>query len=91
MVKRRKKQARVSETDPEGRIMKQSNGGYAPSYNVQLSTDAAHGIVVGVGVSQSAADYGELSGVVDRVERNLGDKPGQMVADGGFTSRDNIV
>jgi transposase len=86
-----KKQARVSTTDPEARIMKQSNGGYAPSYNVQLSTDAAAGVIVGVGVSQSASDYGELSGGVDRVEQNTGRLPGQVVADGGFTSRENIV
>src|SRR6266852_5436280 len=34
--------ARASITDPPARIMKQSDGGYAPSYNVQLSTDSAH-------------------------------------------------
>src|SRR6266446_5571940 len=28
-----KEQARASESDPQARIMKQSNGGYAPSYN----------------------------------------------------------
>ena len=32
---------RVSETDPEARFMKQSGGGYAPSHNLQISTDAA--------------------------------------------------
>ena len=86
-----KAQARASLTDPEARIMKQPNGGYAPGYNVQLSTDAAQGLIVGVGVSQSASDYGELVGGVDRVEENLGRKPGQVVVDGGFTSRENIL
>ena len=56
--------ARVSLTDPQARIMKQSDGGYAPSYNVQISTEAAHKVIVGVGVSQSASDYGELAGAV---------------------------
>ena len=86
-----KQQARVSQTDPQARIMKQSDGGFAPSYNVQLSTDAAHGIIVGVGVSQAASDYGELVGGVERVEKNMGQVPQQMVADGGFTSRENIL
>jgi hypothetical protein len=86
-----KEQARVSQTDPETRIMKQGDGGYAPSYNAQLSTDAAHGIIVGVGVSQSASDYGELLPAVERVEQNTGSKPKQMVTDGGFTSRENVV
>jgi hypothetical protein len=83
--------ARVSLTEPQARIMKQSDGGYAPSYNVQLSTEASHKIIVGAGVSQSASDYGELSGAVERVKENLGHKPQQMVVDGGFTCRENIV
>ncbi len=83
--------ARASITDPPARIMKQSDGGYAPSYNVQLSTDSAHKVIVGAGVSQSASDYGELVGGVERVEQNLGRKPEQMVSDGGFTCRENII
>jgi transposase len=31
-----KDQARASQSDPQARIMKQSDGGYAPGYNVQL-------------------------------------------------------
>jgi transposase len=85
-----KEQARVSMTDPEARIMKQSNGGCAPCYNVQLSTDAAEGMIVAVGVSQSSSDSGELAGGVDRVEENLDRQPQQVIADGGFTSRQNI-
>lgn len=84
-------QARVSLTDPQARVMKQPDGGYAPSYNVQLSTDAAHRVIVGAGVSQCGSDYGELVGGVQRVEQNLDQKPAQVVADGGFTSRENIV
>ena len=86
-----KEQARVSQTDPQTRIMKQGDGGYAPSYNAQISTDAAHGIIVGTGVSQAASDYGELVGAVDRVEQSTGRKPQQVVTDGGFTSRENVV
>jgi len=86
-----KEQARASESDPQARIMKQSDGGYAPSYNVQLSTDAAHKIIVGTGVTQSGSDYGQLIGAVARVEANLGRKPCQVVVDGGFTTRENIM
>ncbi len=86
-----KEQARVSETDPEARIMQQSDGGYAPSYNVQISTDAAQKVIVGVGVSQSASDQGELGLAMDKVEENLGRLPEQGVVDGGFTSRETIL
>jgi transposase len=86
-----KEQARVSMTDPEARVMKQPDGGYAPSYNVQISTDAKERVIVGVGVSQSGSDYGELVGAAERVEQNMGETPDQMVVDGGFISRDNIL
>ncbi len=82
---------RVSMTDPQARVMKQPDGGFAPSYNVQLNTDAANGVIVAVGVTQAGNDFEQLSAGVDRVEHNLGESPDQVVADGGYVSRDNIV
>lgn len=84
-------QRRVSETDPEARIMKQGDGGYAPSHNLQISTDAAHSIIVGVGVTQAASDQGQLPAALEEIERNLGRPPQQVVADGGFTTRETIL
>jgi len=86
-----KDQARASQSDPQARIMKQSNGGYAPSYNVQLSTEASHRIIVGTGVTQSGSDYGQLISAVAQVEANLGKRPVQVVVDGGLTTRENIM
>ncbi len=86
-----KKGARVSMSDPEARVMKQSDGGFAPSYNVQITTDGKEKVIVGIGVSQSGSDYGELVPAVDRVEASVGQEPGQVVVDGGFTSRENIL
>jgi hypothetical protein len=86
-----KEQARTSESDPQARIMKQSDGGYAPSYNVQLSTEASHRVIVGADVSQSGSDFVHLIAAVSQVEANLGAKPKQVVVDGGFTSRENIM
>jgi len=82
---------RVSTSDPQARIMKQPDGGFAPSYNVQINTDASHGVVVAVGVVQAGNDFEQLQPGVDRVEQNLGKTPDQVVSDGGFVSRDNIV
>ena len=86
-----KEQARASQSDPQARIMKQSDGGYAPSYNVQLSTEASNRVIVGAEVSQCGSDYGQLIGAVAQVQENLGSKPAQVVVDGGFTSRENIL
>lgn len=86
-----KEKVRVSETDPESRIMKQGGGGgYRPSYNVQISTDGANGVIVGAAASQSAADFHELIPATDRIESVLG-KPEKMVADGGFSTRENVL
>jgi transposase len=86
-----KKKARVSMSDPEARIMKQSDGGYAPSYNVQITTDKKEKVIVGAAVSQCGSDYGELVPAVEKVEENMGCGPEQIVVDGGFISRENIL
>lgn len=86
-----KEQARASRSDPEARVMKQPGGGYAPGYNAQLSTEASHKIVVGVAVSQQSNDYAQLLPAVAQIQENLKAAPQQMVVDGGFTCRENIV
>ena len=86
-----KGEVRVSMTDPEARVMKQSDGGYAPSYNAQITTDAREKVIVGVGVSQCGSDYEELVPAEEKVEETMGSAPEQMVTDGGFVSRENIL
>jgi transposase len=83
--------ARASLTDPEARIMVQAKNGFAPSYNVQISTDAQAGLIVGVGVSQAANDEAELEPAVQRLEANLGQVPQQMVVDEGFINQSNVI
>jgi transposase len=86
-----KEKRRVSTTDPQARVMKQADGGFAPSYNVQINTDGQNGVIVAVGVVQAGNDFEQLEPGIDRVEQNLGKTPDQAVTDGGFVSRDNIV
>jgi len=91
MKKKDKAEARVSMTDPEARIMKQADGGYGSNYNLQLTTDAAEKIIVGVGVSQASGDQRELIGALEQVEVACGEKPGQVLADAGYVTRENIM
>ena len=86
-----KEKRRVSTTDPQARVMKQPDGGFAPSYNVQINTDGQNAVIVAVGVVQAGNDFEQLEPGIDRVEHNLGKTPDQAVSDGGFLSRDNIV
>lgn len=88
--KGKKKQLRVSTTDPQARVMFGAKGGYAPAYNVQISTDAEAKIIVGVGVTQCSSDAGELPAAVERIEGNLKQKPEQMVVDAAYPTSDTI-
>jgi transposase len=87
----KREKARASTTDPEARIMQQPGGGFAPSYNVQISTDAKAKVIVGLGVSQAANDTGELVPALERIEANLGEVPQQVVVDGGFMNQGTIM
>ena len=80
------KPAHVSISDPAARFMRQGDGAIAPSYNIQFTTDAAQGLVVGVAVGQASNDIQELPLAMDRFQQQYGSYPAQVVADGGFTN-----
>jgi len=81
---------RVSQSEPTARVMKQSDGGFAPSYNVQICTEASHKIIVAVETTQAGTDYDQLDNGIDGIEANMGHPPAQMVVDGGYVKNTNI-
>ena len=83
----KKEQTRISETDPDARVMKQADGGFAPSYNVQTVTDAAQGIILATDVVQAGNDCDQLIHGMNRVEAMLGQTPAQVLVDGGYTMK----
>src|ERR1700692_1196696 len=85
-----KKKTRVSSSDPQARAMHQPDGGLALSYNAQISTDEEQARLRGGAVTQEPNDSGQLLPAVDRLEQRLEKKPQQMVADSGYTTRENI-
>ena len=86
-----KSEARVSLTDPEARIMKQNDGGYAPSYNVQVTTDAKVTVIVSMAVTQDGGDIEQLQPAMQRLAQEAGQAPQQAIVDAGYTSRENVV
>src|SRR5262245_51377786 len=62
-------EARPSTTDPEARIMKNGDGGYVPAYNVQMSTDAAHAILIDITAVQAGNDWDQLTPAVERLQQ----------------------
>jgi len=84
------KEPRVSTTDPEARVMRFADGGYRPAYNAQLATDVGSQIIVGVDVSNSGTDYGQLAPMLEQVARRYGTTPHAALVDGGFAGLKDI-
>jgi len=82
--------ARASSTDPEAHVMRNGDGGTVPSYNVQLMTDTAHGLVVDVQATTDAIDYRQLEAALERGPQKLECKPAQVVADGDYTNHASV-
>jgi transposase len=81
---------RVSTTDPEARKMKMADGGFRPAYNVQFATTAEGGVVVGVAVTQEGCDNNQMTPMIEQIEESYGQKPAEMLVDGGFVDREQI-
>ena len=84
-------EARVSTTDPEARVMKMADGGFRPAYNVQVATDTAAQVIVGVGVTNIGNDEGQTTPMLDAVATRCGTLPATWLMDGGFVNRDAIA
>ena len=81
---------RVSTTDPEARRMKMPDGGTRPAYNVQFATTTDSGVIVGVDVTNSGGDGGQMAPMVEQIAQDHGRPPAEMLVDGGFTTLDDI-
>jgi transposase len=81
---------RASTTDPEARIMKMADGGFRPAYSVQLATDAASRLIVGVDVVNQGGDWGQMAPMHAKLQRQYGRAPTEYLVDCGFPSQDDI-
>ncbi len=82
--------ARVSTTDPDARVMKMADGGFRPAYNVELATDTASHVVVGVTVTNAGTDTEEAPPMVAQVEARSGQRPEEYLVDGGFAPKQTV-
>ena len=85
-----KDEARVSTTDAEARVMKMGDGGFRPAYNGQFAVDTETQIVVGVEVSNSGSDQGQLVPMLEQLEKRYGRIPSETLVDGGFAGLKDI-
>jgi transposase len=87
---RKRGEPRVSSTDAEARVMKMADGGFRPAYNVQLASIPDSQIIVGVGVNNCGSDGGQLSPMLEQVQRRYQQRPAEWLADGGFANDADI-
>jgi transposase len=78
-------------TDLDSRIMKTSDGSFHQCYNAQAVVDDAHQVIVATRLDNSAADNPAFAGMVDQTIANCGTAPGQVLADAGYFSENNVV
>jgi transposase len=74
---------KVSTTDPDARVMKLSDGGFRPAYNVQFATDVDGQAIVGVDVTNAGSDQAALAPMLAQVRRRTGRAPDAVLVDGG--------
>lgn len=85
-----KAEARVSTTDPEARVMKMGDGGYRPAYNFQYATDTGGQVIMGVSVTNSGGDQGQMAPMVEQLQERHEQAPKEVLVDGGFTKKEDI-
>ncbi len=78
-----KPKAQRNFTDPESKIMKTSDGSFHQCFNAQAVVDAEHQVIV-------AADVANLIPMTEATITNTGQAPGQMLADAGYCSENNL-
>jgi transposase len=87
----RRREARVSTTDPDARVMKMAHGAYLPAYNVQIATDVASRAIVGITVTNVGSDRASLPPMVRQVRARTGRVPDEALMDGGCFTRGTIT
>ena len=87
----KRKPQQASTTDPTARFMRTGDGGLAPSYNVQVTADAAHGLIADVEVLNDPQDATQLAPAMERLRESFGSYPHEALADGGYTNHPSVV
>jgi transposase len=85
--------SRLPITDPESRLSKTKEGGFAPSYTPTATVDIDSGMIVDESVIAQSNESSELVGTIQQVSEDYGlDGPvGEVLADGLMASGENLA
>ena len=79
---------KLSRTDEDSRFLRERKG-FTLGYTATVAVSADH-FLVAQQVTQASSDNGLLVPMVEAVERECGERPGQVLADSGFFSQENL-
>jgi transposase len=77
-------------TDPESRIMKNSDKAFIQGYNAQAAVDRTCQVIVACETTNQAADAPHAVPMMDQVKENTGAYPKQVSEDAGYYSDANV-
>lgn len=80
----------ISAADPDARLMRSARAGKYPAYNVQLSVDSAHKMIVAGQASDQPTDGEQLLPVYWLSVERLGRTPAEVLADTGYADLGDI-
>ena len=87
---RPKPKAQANFTDPDSRIMKNSDGAYIQAYNAQAVVDEEHQVITAADVTTNASDAPNYTTMLDQSAANTGIHPKQALVDAGYCSGTNL-
>lgn len=85
-----KPKAQRNFTDPDSRIMLDSDKAFVQAYNAQLAVDAEHQVIVAAEVLQATNDKRALIPMVEATIDQVGEVPAMFSADAGYWSDANM-
>jgi transposase len=87
---RPKPKAQANFSDPDSRIMKNSDGAYIQAYNAQAVVDEKHQVITAADVTCNPSDALNYTTMLDQSAQNTGVHPKQALVDAGYCSETNL-
>ncbi|MFF4836247.1 IS1182 family transposase [Streptomyces sp. NPDC001315] len=87
---RPKPKAQANFTDPDSRIMKNSDGAYIQAYSAQAVVDDKHQVITAADVTTNPSDALNYTTMLDQSAHNTGAHPRQALVDAGYCSEANL-
>jgi hypothetical protein len=87
----KKKEPKVSTTDPGARHMRFPDGAIRPAYNAQIAAAPKEGVIVSIEVTDRRNDAGLAEPMVDDIVRRYGRTPDRLLVDTSYATSEDIV